>query len=308
MPDQQHTDGPSVSIIVPTYNRAHLLPRCLDSLLDQSDPDLEIIVVDDGSTDDTAQVLQRYSSRDSRVRTVSQDNEGGCAARNAGVDAATSPWITFLDSDDEVTRDWLTELVTPLKQGADVVCCGYRQLAMDGSRVNETVPRPWSPEAPTSRVSGGLFLSGTFALKRDLFYQVGGYTTGLPANQLSEFRLRLLATLTEQEGHIATTDAILAIGHQHAGPNIRSDTRAIYESAVFIIDKHLQQLRQCPRTLASWSTAAGGCAARLGLFAEARHRFGQAIRYYPRDARNYARWLVAFVPGLRLFAWRNNNQ
>lgn len=299
---------PAVSIVVPTYNRAHLLPRCLDSLLAQTRTDFELIVVDDGSVDETPEVLARYAEQDARVRTVRQANSGGCAARNAGVASAISPIITFLDSDDEVQPEWLETLLAPLYRGADVCCCGHEMRRADGEVFLVRHPRDWSPGRATSQVSGGLFISGTFALRRELFDAVGGYTEGLPANHHSEFRLRLLRILVERGGRLDSTDRLLAIGHEHTGPNIRSNTQAIYDSAVFVIDKHYEQLCCCPRTLASWSTAAGGCAAKLGLFSEARQRFGQAIRHYPRDTRNYLRWVVSNIPGLRRIAWSDSNR
>ena len=87
----------SVSVIIPTYNRAHLLPRCLDSVLSQDLQPLEIIVVDDGSTDATAQLVSRdYPG----IKLVSRENKGVSAARNAGIDAAQGDWLAFLDSDD----------------------------------------------------------------------------------------------------------------------------------------------------------------------------------------------------------------
>jgi hypothetical protein len=88
----------SVAAVIPTYNRAAILRRSIESALRQSHPVKEIIVVDDGSTDQTAQVVSQYSSR---IHYVVQRNAGGAAARNRGVAMAQSKWIAFLDSDDE---------------------------------------------------------------------------------------------------------------------------------------------------------------------------------------------------------------
>ena len=86
-----------ISVIIPCYNRAHLLPRCLDSVLAQEFRPLEIIVVDDGSTDSTRSLLQgSYPG----IRIITQDNKGVSAARNAGISAAKGDWLAFLDSDD----------------------------------------------------------------------------------------------------------------------------------------------------------------------------------------------------------------
>ncbi len=95
-------NAPAISTIIPTYNRAALLPRAVDSVLAQMEPADELIIVDDGSTDDTPAVAARYGERVKYIRT----QNGGCgAARNAGVKIATRPLVAFLDSDDE----WLPE-------------------------------------------------------------------------------------------------------------------------------------------------------------------------------------------------------
>jgi len=91
---------PTLSIIVPTYNHGHVLPRCLDSVLTQRTAGWECVVVDDGSTDETGAVLGRYTQADGRVRRLRQPNRGVSAARNAGLDAGRGEWVMFLDADD----------------------------------------------------------------------------------------------------------------------------------------------------------------------------------------------------------------
>ena len=94
-----------VSVVVPTYNRAQLLPRALQSALSQTHASLEIIVVDDGSTDSTREVVSRIAAVDARVRYVYQANQGLAGARNTGIATAQGDYVTFLDSDDEFCAD-----------------------------------------------------------------------------------------------------------------------------------------------------------------------------------------------------------
>jgi len=91
------TDNPTVSVIIPTYNRAHTLGRAIDSVLHQTRPADEIIIVDDGSTDKTAALLENYTG----LIHLEQTNAGVSTARNTGIAQASSSWIAFLDSDDE---------------------------------------------------------------------------------------------------------------------------------------------------------------------------------------------------------------
>jgi len=114
-----------VSVIVPAWNVEHLLPRCLDSLLAQSHRPLEIIVVDDGSTDGTAAVMRDYRERHPEVHLISQPHRNVGPARNAGLSVARGEYIGFVDADDWVEPEFYAELVRIAEtSGADVVVCG----------------------------------------------------------------------------------------------------------------------------------------------------------------------------------------
>lgn len=103
--------NPRVSFIVPVYNTQEFLPRCLDSLLGQTYPDIEIVVVNDGSPDDSAAIIDEYARMDSRVRVVEKPNGGLSSARNAGMDVAHGDIINFVDSDDYVEPNLVKFLV-----------------------------------------------------------------------------------------------------------------------------------------------------------------------------------------------------
>ena len=103
------------SVIIPSYNSAAFLPQALDSLLSQTTGDFEIVVVDDGSTDDTQQILDAYAAKDPRVRCVRQENAGVSAARNNGLAAAKGDWVTFLDADDTYAPDTLQAFSTAIE-------------------------------------------------------------------------------------------------------------------------------------------------------------------------------------------------
>lgn len=101
-----------ISIVIPAYNAAATVGRCLDSLLAQTYRDFELIVVDDGSTDGTAQIISTYAERDSRIRLIRQENAGVSAARNVGLYAARGDLIAFTDSDDAVSPEFLEALLS----------------------------------------------------------------------------------------------------------------------------------------------------------------------------------------------------
>ena len=106
--------SPTVSVIIPTYNRAHLIGRAIQSVLNQTYQDFELFVVDDGSTDNTEEVIKSF--RDERIRYIRHEkNKGGSAARNTGIKAARGKYIAFQDSDDEWLKDKLEKQVKAMR-------------------------------------------------------------------------------------------------------------------------------------------------------------------------------------------------
>jgi glycosyltransferase involved in cell wall biosynthesis len=115
-----------VSIIVPVYNVISHLPDCLNSITGQTHKTLQIIIVDDGSTDGSGEICDDYAKRDSRITVIHQDNAGSANAKNAGLDAATGHFIAFVDSDDWVESNWIEKmLAVSIKNDADVVECSF---------------------------------------------------------------------------------------------------------------------------------------------------------------------------------------
>lgn len=101
----EDTMSPKISIIIPVYNTEKYLSRCVDSVIAQTFLDIEIILVDDGSTDGSGKICDEFAVRDARVHVIHQQNAGVSAARNAGIDAATGEWIGFVDSDDWIDKE-----------------------------------------------------------------------------------------------------------------------------------------------------------------------------------------------------------
>ena len=111
-----------VSVIVPAYNVAHYLDQCLESIVKQTYAHLEVIVVDDGSTDDTGAIADRWAQRDPRLRVIHQPNAGPSAARNTGLNAMHGSYIAFIDSDDIVDVHFVARLLPYVPQAEAVLC------------------------------------------------------------------------------------------------------------------------------------------------------------------------------------------
>ena len=93
------------SIIIPVYNVEKYLPKCLDSIVNQTYKNIEIICINDGSTDNSLKILEEYAQKDERIKIINQENQGVSVARNVGIDNATGDYILFVDSDDWIDRD-----------------------------------------------------------------------------------------------------------------------------------------------------------------------------------------------------------
>lgn len=126
-----------VSVIIPVYNTEALLPRCLESVVAQTLSDIEIICVDDGSTDGSLRVLNEWAARDSRIRVIHQSNGRQGKARNAGMAIAKGEYIGFIDSDDYIPVEYFERLYQAAKEvDADMAICGIvKQKPLGNKRV-----------------------------------------------------------------------------------------------------------------------------------------------------------------------------
>lgn len=115
-----------ISIIVPVYNVEKYLPQCMDSIISQTYQNLEIILVDDGSTDSCAQICDDYAEKDNRIKVIHKKNGGLSDARNAGYDFVTGDYLSFVDSDDMISKNFYNDLIKIANDhDADIVECGF---------------------------------------------------------------------------------------------------------------------------------------------------------------------------------------
>ncbi len=131
----------TVSIIIPVYNAEAYLEKCLKSILRQSYPALEVLAVDDGSTDGSLAVLEAYARRDPRLHIIHQENRGVSAARNAALDRAAGEYLTFIDADDYIARSYIEAFVHRMEEtGADMIVGGLTYVNPDGRVIRKLIP------------------------------------------------------------------------------------------------------------------------------------------------------------------------
>lgn len=123
-----------ISIIIPVYNVEDYLDRCLKSIVSQEYSNLEIILINDGSVDNSGKICDEWAKADKRIKVIHQNNKGVSAARNAGLDIAKGELIGFVDPDDDISTDMYSSMIENMKKNnADVVACGVSEVFLDGS-------------------------------------------------------------------------------------------------------------------------------------------------------------------------------
>ena len=139
-----------ISVIIPAYNIEKWIGRCLDSVINQSYLNLQIIVVNDGSSDSTGMILDTYASKDSRIKVIHQENQGVSAARNAGMSEAKGSYICFVDGDDWVDADYIKAMYTAFKgSNIQMTVCGFVEEDEEGQLTqlrNNQDQHKWSKE------------------------------------------------------------------------------------------------------------------------------------------------------------------
>ena len=123
-----------ISVIIPVYNVEQYLKRCIDSVLRQEEVSLEVILVDDGSTDSSGKICDDYVSKNSYVKCLHITNSGPSTAKNVGYDLAHGNYIAFIDSDDEIKQEMFSVMLkSGYQHNADIVCCNYVQVDEEGN-------------------------------------------------------------------------------------------------------------------------------------------------------------------------------
>jgi glycosyltransferase involved in cell wall biosynthesis len=187
---------PSISVIIPCYNRETLVGETISNMLQQTLPALEIIVVDDGSTDNSADVIRSFGGK---VKLIQQTNQGPGSARNAGFKASSGEYIQFMDSDDLASLNKFEVQVNALeKTGADFAYCSWVRSIIENKTVQFTDSVLQSKAVPNTRPMLEWFLTGwslvfqNCLFRRSILEKAGTYRTDLMPSEDSEYFVRIL--------------------------------------------------------------------------------------------------------------------
>lgn len=261
----------AVSIIIPTYNRAHLISKAVNSIVSQNFDNWELIIVDDGSSDNTSEVVNPYL-KDLRIKYVNKENSGAAHSRNVGVLNSTHDLITFLDSDDEAEPIWLERMVEKVvSEDADIVCCGLSRYDENGIYIKSTMPKKLGNlyNGITAKFTNG----GSFLLKKEIFNAIGGYDNELQSGQHTELAFRLVPYINLKQLKIVNIFEPLIKINVHSGARIRTDYRAKYKGSLHTYTKHSNLFINDLEMKKNYEATIAYNAYRIGLFDEAR-KFG----------------------------------
>lgn len=278
---------PEVSVIVPVHNRAATLARAVGSVLDQSFTALEVIIVDDASTDGSRHAAEALG--DGRVTVLAHaENRGAGAARNTGITAARAPWVAFQDSDDLWKPEKLVRQMALLARApADVVGCFCRMavvtdLAGPGGPARAVPPE--GEDAFGDKLLARLMRDNpvstqTLVARTEVLRRIGGFDETLPALEDWDLALRLA-----QEGGLVFEPEALV--EQHFSPNSLTRSRPRRAAARrMILDKHRAFFARDPAVEAHHLRALAGEARRMGEHAQALRDLAAARRLRPADPR-----------------------
>ncbi len=271
---------PKVSVIIPTYNRMHLIARAIDSVLAQTFTDYEIIVIDDGSKDDTQQILQTYQTK---IKYIFQDNQGISEARNRGIQESKGEYIAFLDSDDWWAPEKLTEQVKILNTHKNIGIV-YSRMPIINEKGETIGMKPNGASGKNFKelleIWGDLPTS-TVLTRRECFDKVGTFDKDLPPMEDIDMWLRIsqFYDLYEIEGKT------LAYYYRH-GTQITANPIKVYEGLTKIYKKILTQYENIPthliiKRLAEKQYSLSKAYYKKGLYSDSFKNLIQVLSHYP---------------------------
>ena len=239
------TNEPLVSVNITTYNRANFLGRCLDSVLSQSYKNIEVIIVDDASSDNTSEVAEQYRRKDSRVKYFRHErNQGNAYARNTALKNCQGTFVAFMDDDDEwVDTDKLIKQVKIFSDNTDpklgIVCSGVKVI--DAKDNEELKQAKMPPNLISTLLKGnGVIHNSTVMTRRNIMTKVGGFDTKMPRGIDSEF----FRTVVVKYGYkVHFMPDITAAYHEHGEgrmtTNKKNAAAKTWKANTHVIRKHL---------------------------------------------------------------------
>lgn len=274
---------PKVSVIIPTYNYAKYLPETIDSVLRQTYQDLEIIVIDDGSTDNTKEIIQRYIRSSDKIKYILQENKGPAAARNRGIKEAKGEYIAFLDSDDIWVTEKLDIQASYLEQNKDIFFLYAKADVLNehGKKIGIKPESNQHHEFKKLIFEWGYFPTATVMIRKECFDKVGFFSEDLRIMEDIHLWIRI-----SRHYKMHGMDQILGIYHRHSN-NVTLNKELVYKSTAMVYEKILAEFpndvprKKLRQRIAQYYYQLGKYYFDLQRYPDATRHVWHAIKTYP---------------------------
>jgi glycosyltransferase involved in cell wall biosynthesis len=284
---------PLFSIIIPVYNRAYVVFSTIDSVLNQNCKDFEIILIDDGSSDEIEKNISNYIAEKALI-FYTQPNSGVSAARNKGASLSKGDYLVFLDSDDHVTHNWLSDFEKKINpKNPEVIYCGINRLK-DNNLVEYTNPRNPYKDGK----SFGNVIPGSFCLKSTLFNKIGGYDDNLAYGENTELGFRIKMENPSVE-YVDSPNLLYTLHQNSHGKNERNKMNGL----IYTINKHPQLFNDNKDMKRRFLTIAGVSAVHCNEFKISLELFYKAWMIKFLSLNSFIRFLFSSFPMLGKLIW-----
>jgi len=290
---------PMVSVIMPTYNRADYLPQTLDSLRAQTMQNYELLIIDDGSTDGTADLIR---SRPEPIRYFWQENAGPAAARNRGLKEARGQLVAFLDSDDLWRPRFLEAMTDSLTHhpDLDVAFCKFETIDDQGRVLRGHYKKPHAGQITEPLFASTFITTPSVVARLQVIRNAGGLNPALLTNEDYDLWLRL--SLHHRFGYV---DEPLCLRRSHPGTQSRNGSPVPLIRKAQLLEGFLCEHGESAgigtnlahRRLAKVYRSAGKSSLRTHQYAQAREMFRRSLAYRPAAPRVWMRYLLAGLLG-----------
>jgi len=283
---------PSVSIILPTYNREHLLSRAIQSVLNQTYQDFELIIVDDGSTDDTEKVVKNFNCE--IIKYIRHDkNKGLSAARNTGIRVAKGDYMAFQDSDDEWMPEKLEKQIRAFETASPAVGIVYTgRYRIINNKKDYMPPTKWTPKDSdlfNNLLKANFVAPPTALVRRECFERTGMFDEQFPAFEDWELFLRMSRYYQFKFIH----EPLAIIYHQP--DSISANQGALIKGLKQLLKTYFEDIKQDKTVLGRYCFSLGSLLCSYGKLSEGRGYFVTSVKAYPLDIRVVGAFLVSLL-------------
>lgn len=296
-----------ISVIIPVYNVSKYLKRCLDSIINNTYKNLEIICIDDGSTDDSAEILHNMAMKDNRISVIQKNNEGTAETRNKGIEKATGEWIAFVDSDDWIHGRFF-ELLMENSEDADIVACGYKIVGSDIKDYEVNVVKSASKSLDESYKNNEIKKSVCAKLYRKKLIKEIRFPKGIIVGEDTIFNMKIFANNEMLKVNLIDADLYYyysrnnSIMHSYH-PNVWRDMGKYYLVNIESVKRQDLYLNEAVKSFMLWRWE--GMFTKEKINIEYKTMMKRCLQYIKKDSRlGIMKKMFFYLAGTHLYIYR----